>query len=88
MRYRAKAEKLLAEAAQRFAWPGGYPLHAVLGDGEPLCCACCEKERASILDAEFDRQWRIEGVQVHWEGEPLQCSHCNADIESAYGVPD
>lgn len=73
----------------RVAWPGAYPIVYIMGDGEVLCPDCANGENGSEAseDAE-DRDWRIEGAEVHWEGPPLTCVHCNAEIASAYGDPD
>ena len=73
-----------------YAWPGGYPLVYILADGETLCPKCANGENGSeaSTDSDADAQWRIVGQDVHWEGEPETCAHCNTDIESAYGVPE
>ena len=83
---------------QAYAWPGGYPIAFLVRDGwrdeygkldfnphdrnESVCCHKCvtdlEKWPDLIVVAEF----------VHWEGEPEICEWCNAEIESAYGVPE
>jgi len=74
-----------------YAWPGGYPILYVADDGEWACPACVNGENGAEFSADPDHDadgWRIEGYQVHWEGEPAICSHCGASIESAYGDPD
>ena len=78
-------------ARNRFAWPGGYPLVVVMTDGECLCVDCAKSEFARIGRATRDDDrggWAAAGVQIHWEGEPEICCNCNAEIESAYGVPE
>lgn len=74
------------------AWPGGYPVYYIMGDGGTLCpkCANGENGSAAYLDEEgttmgTDPQWEICAQEIHWEGEPLICDHCNGEIESAYG---
>jgi hypothetical protein len=47
-----------------------------------------ESRHASATIARRRSDWRCEGVQIHWEGPPESCAHCNAQIESAYGDPD
>jgi len=69
-----------------FAWPGGYPIFYLMADGECLCSKCANKEGATV-DHE-DKEWRIAAQDIHWEGDPIQCAHCNRDIESAYGPID
>ena len=74
-----------------YAWPGGYPLYYVCSDGGCLCPKCVNAEIAEIDDSTRRRLrdgWQLEGVGVHWEGEPIVCDHCGAEIESAYGMPD
>ncbi len=74
-----------------FAWPGGYPLYYITEDCSVLCPSCVNKEIDLIDQArhdKWDKQWRLVRVDVHWEGEPLICDHCNGQIESAYGVPE
>ena len=71
------------------AWPGGYPLRFICADGEPLCCDCAKTERRQVLEAILDRrisdQWRVEALEIHYEGEAQRCCHCGTPIESAYG---
>ena len=33
-------------------------------------------------------QWEIGAPEAHWEGSPIICENCNAQIESAYGAPE
>ena len=70
----------------KYAWPGGYPLYAVMSDGAPICCDCALKEWKQIyrstVDHAFDG-WRLEGVGVNWEDPALFCDRCNTRIESA-----
>lgn len=77
---------------QPYAWPGGYPIVAVMTDGETLCAKCCrENYRQISTDTRQQNRrsgWCFEGVQLHLEGEPEVCAHCNHETESAYGVPD
>ena len=73
-----------------FAWPGGYPLIYFVADGACICPACANGANGSDAteDPEADKQWRLTACDVYWEGQPLQCEHCNEDIDSAYGDPD
>ena len=70
-----------------WAWPGGYPIIAIMDGGEVLCFACIKGE-ASVHEGGDADGWRFEGAEVYWEGAPMNCAHCNAVIESAYGDPD
>jgi hypothetical protein len=91
----ASAARILKDvkhaARHKYAWPGGYPLLLVMSEGEVLCTDCARSEFRAIASATISRSrdgWRCEGVQIHWEGPPHSCAHCNAQIESAYGDPD
>lgn len=70
-----------------YAWPGGYEIHYITADGGVLCHECANKELERTLDA-GDCQFHIIGQEIHWEGQPLTCDHCNRDIESCYGDPE
>lgn len=74
-------------------WPsradGGYPIVYYLGDGEECCPACANgAEGSEAHESAEASQWRIAGSDIYWEGPPLECAHCGAAIESAYGDPD
>ncbi len=58
-----------------FTGVGCYPL-VYLGEHDSVLCPKCAHENEAALTA----------CDVHWEGEPLTCDECGADIESAYGV--
>ena len=75
---------------QAYAWPGGYPIAYYCADGGVLCPNCANRMNGSIAqtDDKDDKQWYLIGADIHWEGPPIQCDHCNGDIESAYGDPD
>ena len=78
--------------ANGYAWPGGYPMYALCADGEPLCVESVRENYKQILRATrnpgSDKQWEIIGIDVHWEGEPLECAHSGKSIDSAYGVAE
>jgi len=72
-----------------YAWPGGYPIYYLTKDCGVLCPDCANgKHGSEAHEANDDPQWRLVACDVHWEGEPLTCDHCNAEIESAYGEDD
>ena len=73
-----------------FAWPGGYQIVYVLGDGALLCPDCANGENGSEAsdDPDMDAQWRLDDLQVHEEGPAETCAHCGKAIESAYGDPE
>jgi hypothetical protein len=73
-----------------YAWPGGDPLFYICADNGILCPACANGENGSLASEapHLPVDWRLVGCDVHWEGPPLVCDHCNKEIESAYGDPD
>jgi hypothetical protein len=73
-----------------WAWPGGYPLHFICGDGEPLCFKCANKELKYIISAiqngDIDKDaWIVVACDINYEDGDMQCTNCNKKIESAYG---
>lgn len=62
-------------SAPKFTSVGCYPLVYVLPDGDCLCGDCVDDHDAAYT------------ADVHWEGEPISCDDCGAEIESEYGVP-
>lgn len=72
-----------------YAWPGGYPLFYLAADNSVICPECMNGRNGSEASpGHDDRSWRVVAVDVHYEGEPLSCDHCSAEIESAYGNPE
>jgi hypothetical protein len=65
------------------AWPGGYPVYHLCGDGEALCAGCANGNPEVHTDAPDD-DWRIIGSDVNWEDAALHCAHCHNRIPSAY----
>jgi hypothetical protein len=77
-----------------FAFPGGYTLAFYCWDGERLCPKCVRaefkqvvREKATPLPRSY-HQWRVDYIDVHWEGPPDFCAHCNVELPSEYGDPD
>lgn len=69
---------------QGFAWPGGYPLFALLDDGGILCRHCAGTERRWIATTTGSDGWCVQALAINYEDPELRCSHCNAAIEAAY----
>jgi hypothetical protein len=68
---------------------GGYPLIYFTADNACLCAACANGDNGSeASETHEDNQWRLVVTEVYWEGPVMQCDHCDADIESAYGDPE
>lgn len=70
-----------------YAWAGGYEIHYYVKDGGVLCHQCANAELMRTIDPD-DEQFNIIACDVHWEGPPTACDHCNREIQSAYGDPD
>lgn len=69
----------------KWAWPGGYPIFYITADAGVLCPGPECANGPECRDPDAERDWRLVGVDVHWEGDPLTCDHCGEAIESAYG---
>lgn len=80
-------DKVIAKEWTPFAWPGGYELHYHTKDGGVLCKDCANANLELTLN-EDDPQWFIIARDVLWEGDPIQCDHCNRDIKPEYGDDD
>ena len=78
----------LKSALDAYAWPGGYPVYAVLDDGESLCPSCARENVRLILSATHDRDihsgWYFVGAHINWEDSDLYCAHCYKPLEPAY----
>lgn len=74
-------------AQSPYAFPGGYPLHAVTSDGAALCKCCVKSERESIGTTTGHDGWNVIALTVNWEDASLFCDHCGERIESAYAEP-
>ena len=70
-----------------YAWPGGYPIAYLFGDGETCCPACANGDAVDRQD-DPDMAWHIVGYFAHYEGPPIECANCHDEIESAYGDPE
>lgn len=74
------------------AWPGCYPMYALMADGEVIDAQSAKENYRQVLAAtrnpHTNTQWECVAVEVHWEGKPLECAHSGRMIESAYGVPE
>ena len=74
--------------AGEYAWPGGYPLYFIAGDGESLHFKCVKENLYSCIYSirHSSRDgWDIVGCEVNYEDEEMMCGHCGDKIESAYG---
>lgn len=74
-------------ARNKYAWPGGYGLLALMGDNQIVCADCIKENYRLVLDATItghDREWFFSESFVHWEGDSLQCAHCGRELPPEY----
>jgi len=74
------ADRLVREP---WAWPGGYPLHAVMDDGSVICRFCAEEEREWIALTNGHDGWCVVDTVINWEDHELRCDCCGRSIEAA-----
>lgn len=75
-------------ARSPYAWPGGYPMYAIMDDGECVCHRCVKGNYRQIYrDTQGDLRsgWNFAVSEINWEDE-LYCDNCSDQIESAYEV--
>ena len=69
---------------QPYAWPGGYPISAIMADGAALCMDCVranwELIAKSTLHSWMDG-WCVADVDVLWEGGN-RCANCNQCVDA------
>jgi hypothetical protein len=75
------------------AWPGGYPVYFVMGDGEAVSYKAAIAERKNLLSslvekrktgAAYSKEWLPFSLEINWEDSSLYCAHTGERIESAY----
>src|ERR1700722_7796948 len=95
----ATLKEVKAAIRQPYAWPGGYPLFAIMGDGEAMSITACRENWREIVGAHLktatigryyarDNSWYVEAIAVNWEDPSLYCVHTGERIESAYAEDD
>lgn len=91
------AHEAIRSAAQKWSFPGGYPVYAIMADGESLCPDCLISNLRLIVLAThdyeqnppgFDDQWAVQAAEINWEDPHNYCCNCGARIPSAYGEPE
>ena len=85
-------DQIREAARQTYAWPGGYRQWLLMANGECVCPECAHKEWKQVARATKakpstwpDKQWRVEGVFINYEGPAITCAHCGVSHESEYG---
>ena len=69
-----------------YAWPGGYEIHYITGDGGVLCHKCANDNLDLTLGD--DPQWQIVALDVNYEHQNLHCDNCGSQVKPAYGPDD
>lgn len=64
-----------------YAWPGGYPLFYVDGNGSVLCAECATH---ALDDKEEEVENMPQAYDNNYEDSSLYCAYCDKRIESAY----
>ena len=72
-------------AEQKFAWPGGYELFAVMDDGGVLCCDCVVANWVEVSGSDGSDGWGIIGWDHSGNTDDLvSCDHCGRVIVEAW----
>ena len=89
-----QAHEAIRSAAQKWSFTGGYPVFAIMADGESLCPDCLKENLKRIVQATHDHEqnhgspifegWVIQAAEVNWEDTHNYCCNCNSRIPSAY----
>ena len=58
-----RIQEVRTAVRDKYAWPGGYPLHLFLADGGTLCIDCARREWRRVAWATRhpgeDKQWEV-----------------------------
>ena len=65
-----------------FAMVGGYSIVYKCEDGTIACAHCLNTEPE--FKTSDRKHWNVIGEGIHWEGDALECSCCEALIECSY----
>lgn len=90
MSYRRYKWKTIKDAVRnKYAWPGGYPLYLITGDGDALSIDAARHNWRLVCSARIrgDKtdSWYIVDADINYEDQNLYCAHSGERIEFAYG---
>ncbi len=77
--------------AEKYAWPGGYPIGYLVDDSEYLCAQCVNDPTNPVHAGGNADGWRIEGMQIlegsaeDYDGR-IACAHCQRVLVAGYVV--
>jgi hypothetical protein len=80
-------DKIKTAIRDKYAWPGGYPLYFITGQGEALSIQGAREIWREIITAHNKRRHcdaSIEAIEINWEDPGLYCCVTNDRIQSAY----
>lgn len=81
---RLKSKILLARGENgdilKCAWPGGYPLVFVMGDGSTLCADCLNEAEKEELTGD---EYVVEGFVIPYESLVV-CEECGEQFGPVY----
>jgi hypothetical protein len=75
----------IVRRSQGYAWPGGYPVAALVDDGELLCFKCATDPTNPVHEGGEADGWRVdgymilEGTEEDYDGSCL-CAHCHTNL--------
>lgn len=78
------SDRIKYAAEQRYAWPGGYPLYALMIDGAALSVDALRDNLTLVLAAPAGSDWECVAIEINWEDESLVCAQTGRLIECAY----
>lgn len=73
-----------------YAWPGGYPMYFVMGDGESMSFEAARAEYRQLARAMRNKDrhndgWLVVGCDINYEDNDMVCCHTGKKIPAAYG---
>jgi hypothetical protein len=79
---------MIRNVESAYAWPGGYPVFALMKDSGCLCPKCVTENRGLIYRDSIrtwgTKSWTIVAAHINWEDMELSCDNCYMEIECAY----
>lgn len=72
--------------AGQYAWPGGYQLFLLTGDGETLSFEAARSEYRQIvysIQRKLNDGWRVVACDVNYEDAEMICAHTGKPIPAS-----
>ena len=75
----AKIAKFIGE--NKYSFPGGYEMFAVMSDAASVCFDCCKSEYRSIATTTGTDGWTAVGIMTTDQIDEIEnCAHCGRQI--------